>query len=254
MFGNSLWDYINAPRVGFQGVWSVGLGVLDAPTPSVLPDIWVQLESKVPVLALSPLLSTNKLLTGITLSDGQVTALGGGGYTVPLPVEHQARSVGLETLPVLNDKALFNARLVWHTFNASLFTLDGNPYVVSTPAAQNVVAQKSVVADWTVPNLLVPSILTAKTTWFPFMTPVGDRLAVGVTQANNAALMTQVLSKKVTTGVATWLVRNAVAMPNVIIDGGGRNTRSRLPRRPNASNSSPTSDPVSESGPEETSS
>jgi hypothetical protein len=248
MYGHSLWEYINVPRVGFQGVWDDTGSVLEGPTPSVLPDIWVQMESREHILAMSPMLSTNKLLTGLHLDDGQVTPLGGGSYTVPLTIETQPREVGLNTIPLLDDRMLFNARLVWHTFTAGLFTLDGNAYTVSVPAVGNVVAQKSIRPDWTVPNLLNPSVLTAKTTWFPFMTPDGLRLAVGVTQANGAALMTQIMGQKTTTGVATWLVRNAHAMPNAIVDGGGRNTTSRIPKRRNMGNSLPNSGPASEVG------
>jgi len=141
---------------------------------------------------------------------------------------------------------LFNNRLVWHTFQASLYTINGSVYTTSTPSTGQVVVQKAIIADWTVPNLLLPSILTAKTTWFPIMTPIGLRLSVGVTAANGAALMTQIMARKTTTGVATWLIRNAVAYPNVIVSGGGGNKVNRIARRSKTLNSSTDSAPASE--------
>jgi hypothetical protein len=248
MFGHCLWEYINAPRVGFQAVRSRTGVALSGVTPCVLPDITVQTESRLHILALSPMLSTNKMLTGVAVDDGQVTALGGGSYTVPLTIETQARSVGLETIPLLDDRCLFNARLVWHAFPSNLYTLDGTVFSTGVVGSGNIVAQKSIVADWTVPHLLPPSILTANTVWMPFMTPDGRRLAVGVTQIAGAALMTQIMGQKTTTGVATWLIRNAHAMPNTIVDGGGRNKISRIPRRQDAGNASPSSVPVSDAG------
>lgn len=254
MYGHTIWDYINVPRVGFQGVYSTAGAVLNTPIPCVLADIWIQMESRHHIMAFTPMLSTNKQLTGVHLADGQVTALGGGGYTVPIPIDTQARSVGLDTLPLLDDRVVFNSRLVWHTFPASLYTLDGNIYAVSTVASGRVVSQKAVTADWTLTNLLSSGILTAKTAWFPFMNLLGLRLAVGVSQANNAALMTQIMAAKTTTGVACWLIRNAMAMPNVIVDGGGANRVSRLPRRRRQENSLPSSETASEAGPKEGSS
>lgn len=245
MYGHSLWEYLNAPRVGFQGAYTL-TGPLDGCTPCVLPDIWVQLESWVRTYAHTPMLSSNKLLTGIHLDKGQVTPLNAGSYTVPVPIENQARAVGLGTVPLLDDRALFNARLVWHTFAASLYTLDGSVYNVSVPPSQNVISQKAVVPDWTVPNLLDPSVLTAKTTWFPFMDASGNRLVVGVSAANGASLMTQIMGQKTTTGVACWLVRNARAMPNVVVDGGGANSRSLIPPRPGLKNDSPVSSAAEE--------
>lgn len=250
MFGHYLWEKLNSPRVGFQAVWSAAGAALEAPTPSVLADIWVQLNSQDNTMAFTPMLSTNKMLTGVHLDDGQVTPLGAGSYTVPLTIETQPREVGLDTIPLLDDRMLFNARLVWHTFNANLYTLDGVLYNVSTVASGNVVAQKSVVGDWTLNAILTPSVLTAKTTWFPFMTPIGLRLAVGVTAVNGANLMTQIMASKTTTGVATWLIRNARAMPNTIVDGGGRNKTSRLARRNKPENSSPSSEAAASAGEE----
>jgi hypothetical protein len=221
MYGHTIWEMINSPRVGFQGVWTAGTGVLETPTPSVLADIWVQLGTCERTLAMTPMLSSNKLLTGVPLKDGAVVPLGAGAYTTPIPVGMQGREVLLNSRPRVNDAHLFNQRLVWHTFPAALYTLDSNVYAVSSVPSTEVVAQKPVIADWTVPNLISDSILTAKTTWIPLMTSDGLRLAVGVSAANGAALMTQILSKRQTTGVACWLVRNAHAMPNVIVDGGG---------------------------------
>jgi hypothetical protein len=247
MFGFTMWDYINVPRVGFQGVWTAA-GVLQMPIPSVLPDIWVQTNLAQACIAFTPMLSSNKLLTGIHVEKAEVIPVGGGGYTVPVTLENQGREVGLDVVPVFDDRAKFNARLVWHTFTADLYTHDGNVYAVSTVTSPNVVTQKSVVADWTVPNLLLPGVLTAKTSWMPFMTPAGLIVSVGVSAANGAALMTQIMGQKNITGVATWLIRGASAYPNVIISPGGRNTISKIPSRPGLGNSSASSVPASEAG------
>jgi 8-oxo-dGTP pyrophosphatase MutT (NUDIX family) len=248
MFGYTIWDYINAPRVGFQGVLSIAGVELNTPIPSILADIWVQFESELNTLATTPMLSSNKLLTGVRDEGSQVVPLGAGGYTIPIPIDMQPRAVALDSIPLLVDKMTFNSKLVWHTFTSSLYTLDGNVYATSTIASGNRVVQRKVVADWTVPNLLVSSTLTAKTAWMPIMTLTGLRVAVGVSAANNANLMTQIMAKKTTTGVATWLVRGAHAMPNTIVEGGGGNKQSRLIQRPNPKNSSGSSGPASDAG------
>jgi hypothetical protein len=248
MFGFTIWDYLNTPRTGFQGVLSAAGAELLTPKPCVLADIWVQIESYLPTMALTPLLSVAKMLTGIPLSDGNIVPLAAGGYCVPVPISQQAREVGLRTVPEINEKALFNSRLVWHTFPSSLYTLGGALYNTSTIATGNVVAQKSVRADWTIGALLNPTVLTANTRWMPFMNNLGQRLAVGVTAANGAALMSMITSKKSTTGVATWLVRGANAMPNVIVDGGGMNTQNKMARRRMPGNAQAILDPVSEDG------
>jgi hypothetical protein len=248
MFGFTIWDYLNTPRTGFQGVLSAAGAELLTPKPCVLADIWVQIESYLPTMALTPLLSVAKMLTGIPLSDGNIVPLAAGGYCVPVPISQQAREVGLRTVPEINEKALFNARLVWHTFPSSLYTLGGALYNTSTIATGNVVAQKSVRADWTIGALLNPTVLTANTRWMPFMNNLGQRLAVGVTAGNGAALMSMITSKRSTTGVATWLVRGANAMPNVIVDGGGMNTQNKMARRRMPGNAQAILDPVSEDG------
>jgi hypothetical protein len=251
MYGDYLWEKINSPRVGFQGVWSVAGAVLELPTPSVLPDIWVQMTSKDITLAFSPMLSTNKQLTGIYIDGSGAIQLGAGGYTVPVPREYSGHDIGIDTVPVINDKSLFNSRLAWHVYAASLYTFDNAIYNVSTVASGNVVAQKGVVADWTVPDLMLPSILTAKTTWMPFFTIDGRRLAVGVTALNGGTLLANVMSKSNYTGVASWLVKGAHAMPNAVIQGGGDNFRLLLKGRPRPSNSLPSYEAVAPAGQED---
>lgn len=54
--------------------------------------------------------------------------------------------------------------------------------------------------------------------------------------------MTQVMSKRTTTGVATWLIKGARAMPNQIVDGAGGNQMFCLAMQPFAENGSPVSE------------
>lgn len=82
------------------------------------------------------------------------------------------------------------------------------------------------------------------------MTPSGLRLTVGVSALNGSALMTQIMAGKQVTGVATWLLRKAVGMPNTIIDGGGGNKVSKLKRYRQPKNSSPSYGPASDAGEE----
>jgi len=248
MFGNTLWDYINAPQVGFQSVYNGADVALTLCTPAVLPDIWVQLNMDPKTLSFTPLLSTNKFLTGVSLPNGQVTPFGAGSYMSPMLISEQPRAIGLDSVPTLNDATLFNARLTWHRFPAQMFDLAGVAVVAGVPAASNVVAQKSVIDDWTMDNLLTPSILTANTRWFPYMDLNGNRLAVGVTAANGATLMTQIMGRRITTGVATWLLKGANAVPNNIVTAGGGNTVSRIPTRRGRLNLSSSSEQDSEYG------
>jgi hypothetical protein len=254
MYGHSLLEYINTPRRGMLAPQSLASGGMNGCTPCVLADIWVQTESRDLILGLSPLLSSNKCLTGVTLERGQVTGLGAGSYSTPISIDHQAVEVGLDTVPLIDERALFNARLAWNTFACRIYTLLGNLTTDFVPESVYIVGQKYVTPDWTLENLLVPSILTSKTTWFPFMDSTGRRLVVGVTAANGAAQMTQIMAKKTTTGVATWMLRNASAVPNTVVDGGGTNRVSKITKRVTAENSLPSSEAASEPGPDQQSS
>jgi len=248
MWGNTIWDYINAPKVGFASVLdSAGLE-LTSITPCILPDVWVQLNSEVKCLEFTPMLSTNKMLTGVVIPNGQVTPLAGGSYLSPMTIESQPRAIGLETIPRLHSETLFNARLTWHVFASNMYLLDGTIYAVGIPVSTATVSQKSVLPDWTVSNLLTPSILTANTRWMPYMTSDGLRIGVGVTAANGATLMTQIMGRRITTGVAAWLLHGVTAVPNAIVTAGGSNTQSRIARRPGNLNSSASSNQPSEEG------
>jgi len=250
MYGNTIWHYLNVPVVGFQRVHDEGGNRLNTPTPCVLADIWLQLQIVTPSRATSPFLAGIKNLTGLKVADGQVTALGGGSYSTPIATSQIAREVALDTIPLLDDDQLFNQRLVFHRFTADLYTLNGNVWNTSTVGSGSVVSQKWCVSDWTTTNQLNCTILTSNTRWMPFMTPSGLRLTVGVSALNGSALMTQIMAGKQVTGVATWLLRKAVGMPNTIIDGGGGNKVSKLKRYRQPKNSSPSYGPASDAGEE----
>jgi hypothetical protein len=221
MWGYTVWSYMNAPRVGFRGVWSTALAELTTPIPCILPDVWSQLFSKKRTLAFSPFISPLKKMIGIQEKDAQVTALGAGGYTIPANVQSQAREIGLNTIPLANDVEVFNARWVWHVFNSSLYTLDNNIWAISTVASTNVVGQKFVQNDYTIQNLTTASVPSAKTNWMPYNTSTGLRLLVGVTAANNASLMTQIMVGRAFTGLTTWVFNKVSVMPNVVVGADG---------------------------------
>jgi hypothetical protein len=148
---------------------------------------------------------------------------------------------------MLDDKAMFNAKLVWNIFNSTLYKLDGTVYNTAVPLSGYVVAQKYILPDWTVPALVQPNLVTSKTTWIPYMNIDGDRLVVGLTAANDAALMTQVMAAKTTSGTQMWLINGSMVMPNNIVMSGGGNTVSRMARRPGSSlNETSSSGPAAE--------
>jgi hypothetical protein len=217
MFGCSIWHLINAPRVGFLGVWSAAGVELTTPIPSILPDVWCQLFSRRRGLAFSPFLSPLKKMVGIQVPNAQVTAIGGGGYTVPAPVEGQAREVGLNMVPVISDSEVFNARLVWHTYAADLYSLDNQVWNVSTVASANIVCQKCLTADLTVPNNRSAILPTAKTNWMPYNTDTGLRLLVGVANPATANAMSQVMDGRAFGGLYTWVFNKVTVMPNIIV-------------------------------------
>jgi hypothetical protein len=202
-------------------------------------------------LAYSPLLSTNKMMTGIHIENASVKTIGAGAFSVPIMNDSVGHDLGIDSLPVINDKCLFNTRLAWHVFTSNLYTFDNAIYNISTVASGNVVAQKTVVADWTVPNQMVPSVLTAKTSWIPFFTIDGRRLVVGVSAANGGSQLANIMAGTEYTGVASWLIKGTNAMPNAVIQGGGGNTQLLLKGRPRASNSSPSYEAVAVAGQEE---
>jgi hypothetical protein len=124
---------------------------------------------------------------------------------------------------------MFNQKLAWHTFTAQMFRMTGLSYAAGLPGSTHVIAQKSVVADWTLAGLLAPGILTAHTRWFPFMTADGQRLVVGVTAANQGELLTRVIAGAAYSAADAWLIRGASAEPVAFIDGGGDNTVDFIP-------------------------
>jgi hypothetical protein len=234
MYGNTLYDYPNVPRVGFLAPMdNVGTELVTC-TPCVLPDVWVQINQKIKTSAYMPLLSAQKELTGIPMPAGQVTPLGVGAYSSPILITSQARAVGLETIPEFNSDSLFNAKLTWNIYTSDLYLLDGTVYATSTPQSTWVIAQKSVLPDFTILALLLPGLLTSKSTWMPYMNIDGDRLVVGVTAANGAANLTQVMSGRAISGTAMWLINGSYVMPNTVVMSGGSNTVSRMVRRPGA--------------------
>lgn len=185
--------------------------------PCALPDIWAQITLEKLPLAAVPFLVPNKRMTGITSSEDQVTALGAGDYTVPALIERQARSISINAVPQINDREVWNSRVVWHAFNSNLYTLDGNVFAASTPAANSICVQKYTVPDWTVPNQVAPGVLNAVTGWMPCITADGRNLLVGVTAANGADLMTRVMAKIQPTQLPTWIFSDKPVMPNVIV-------------------------------------
>jgi hypothetical protein len=247
-YGYTLYDRINVPIVGFAGPYTYAGVEQDAATPCILPDVWYQLTCHGCYLANCQMLSSNKRLTGITIPDGQITPLGGGSYTTPCPRDLQAREVSLSSKPKLNDAMLFNQRQVWNSFAASIYTMNGVIYAGAVPATSTYPAQRFVTPDWTNASNVPPSRLTAKSTWIPFMTVDGLRLMVGVTAANGAALMSQIMAKATSNGLPMWLLRDVTVMPNTIVDGGGYATEDWVPSRRSLKNDSTSSVPDSAVG------
>lgn len=217
MWGLSVWSYINAPRVGFANTWSIAQAEITTPIPCILPDIWSQLFTKKRTLAFSPFISPLKKMVGIQEPGCQVTALGAGSYSIPASVESQAREVGLNTVPLIDDVEVFNARWVYHMFNANLYTLDGNVWAISTITSPNLLCQKYCRQDYTVPNLIIPSIPMAKTNWMPYNSSTGLRLLMGVTAGNNANLMSQIMDGRAFATLTSWVFNKVTVMPNTII-------------------------------------
>lgn len=246
MYGNTIYDYPNTPRVGYLSPITVDGDRLDGIGMCILADIWTQLNIKVKTLEMAPLLSSQKFMTGIPLTSGGVINLGAGSYMAPLTQMASFRDIALDTLPEIDSATLWNTRLVWHTFNSSLYTLDGNVYNVDVPPPNTIICQRAIFIDFSVAANVLPSLLTAHTSWFPYMTPDGRKLGIGVTAANNAARMTQVMSKRTTTAAAMWMVNGSYVMPNTIQSAAGSNTVSRLIRRPARGNASSSRLPASE--------
>jgi hypothetical protein len=247
LWGNTLWAYINSPRIGFAAPVDLArVGALTSCQPCVLADVWMQLKLQ-PHLLWAPALSQYKKLTGLHDPEAALVPLGAGGYTTPVRNDQSAREVQLNSVPEISAVDYWNQKLVWHSFTASLYSFDGNVYAAGVPASTHVIGQKLVPTDWTTVNLIGPSILRANTHWMPFMTPGGLRVAVGVTGANNAGQMSAVMAGASLGANPAWRLWDVVAMPNVILDGGGgKQRRMGLRRGGEHLNGSSSSDPVPE--------
>lgn len=219
MLGKTLWHYMNAPRVGFQGVYSVAGVVLNTPIPCIIPDIWSQLFSTKRTLAFAPFIPPLMKMVGLCRDNAQVTAFDAGGYMIPVSVKGQAREISINSSPTIDDYEVYNARLVYHSFVSDLYTLDGNVWAISTVTSPNLVSQKYVQPDYTVPQLVVASVPVSKTNWMPYNTSTGLRLLVGVTAANNANRMTQVMDGRSFASLSCWVFNNINVQPNAIVGG-----------------------------------
>jgi hypothetical protein len=244
MYGFMLWEQINAPRVGFQSVWSLEtFGQLHTPTPCVLADIWCQIGFQRPVRAYSAFLPPNARQVGLDHPDSVAIGFAGTTWCVPCPRELQAHTVSLDDIPSLPDHVIFNNRLVWHTFRSQLYTMDGNVYNNSTVGPTQLVCQRVVTPDIWTPNLVGFNILRANTAWQPCMLPDSRRVVVGVTAADNSAGMLQVMSGLTQTATQVWLIQDKAVRP-VYINPGPATGKSRFQSRPKASNSSSGSGPA----------
>jgi len=116
---------------------------------------------------------------------------------------------------------VWNSRLVWHAYEANLYTMDQTEYVTDIIATTNVLAQKFVVPDWTLIGESVnSSILSARTAWMPALTPDGEQLLVGVGASEGALGMLAVVAGAAFQTLAAWVTNYQTAMP-IALTGQG---------------------------------
>jgi len=138
---------------------------------------------------------------------------------VPTVAERQARNIGLQSLPNVDDREVFNGRLALAALHGEAFTTDGNAFATSIPAVDEVVHQRRIIPDFTLPNYVHSRVITAITTWFPVITTTGLNLVVGVTNANGADLMTAVMAGRAFAAAETYVWPSREIYPNTIIGG-----------------------------------
>lgn len=249
-FGYSLYSYRNppqggtaaAPGNGIAGVYVAGPAEAINVVPQPLADVWFLLTViKVPKSMQAWPVPLNRP-TGLADGNTSVMAWAAGGKSVPTVADRQARNIGLQSLPNVDDAEVFNGRLALAALNGDAFTTDGNAFAVSIPAVNTIVHQRRVIPDWTLPNYVHSRIVTAATTWFPVVSTTGLNLVVGVTNANGADFMTQVMSGRAFAAAETFVWPDREIMPNTII-GGEVNTDDGMtesyPSTPDALNSEP---------------
>jgi hypothetical protein len=208
-----------APGNGFAGVYDGTPVELTNVIPSIIADIWFLMNArKFPKAMQTWPVPVNKPC-GLTDSNHQVMAWAAGGKSTPVTAVRSQRNYGTNSLPVADDIEIFNARLAWHGLNGQFFTTDGNAFAVSVPAVNTFVTQRRITPDFTLPNYVHSRIATANTNWIPFLETGGLMLTIGVTNANGADLMTQVMAGRAFTSIESYIWPGREIMPNTIIGG-----------------------------------
>lgn len=253
MFGVSLLETINPPPSGIQYVFGqLEVGSDNPPIPllppSVLADVWIQMLLRCQLTAYTPFIASKLGTSGLDPGSGSMKYTISGGRTVCIPDGYQGDTVGFEVFPEFLDSYMFNQRLIFHTVDSSFFFHNGEALHLGNVYPHWRLCQKSVPPDWTVPHVLHPSLLTAKTNCIPICTATGRRISVGTDQAN-LITMSNILSQANPVVTGGWLLRSAKVIPNVVDMGAGGRKGCPWPTVYTMGNSSPSSETASVPGP-----
>lgn len=223
LYGTTIWSSINVPRIGFLGAYDL-LGVNTRfYIPSVLPDVWLLSTATVVPKRWSPLLGTNRDMTGIHDEGLRINTLPGLISTPPIVIDGSPTTMAIHEVVVQSDVQRWNSKLASQVFISSIYNYNG----VLQRALYDMVGRQirvcqvmPIVSDWTCVNVAARgSIIVANTDLIPVIDDDGNKLYTAVTQAA-ADQMTRVMAGIISTSTEAWAWKGAKILPLRINIGG----------------------------------
>lgn len=175
LVGNTVFDYMAAPRTTRCTVISTAGVALTNCCPVILPDVWVYQTAKcVPRGLMSyPPQNNEKSTTGLVAADYAAIIAAGAAYYGPMLRTSSWRNALKQTdTRDDTDEEIWNARLVVVLAAGAIMRDAASGVVANSPAAGQAPKAAILTADYTVPNLTT-GLRSASTFWIPRVLPDG---------------------------------------------------------------------------------
>lgn len=167
--GNTVFDYMAAPLVTRNTVFSTAGAALGNCVPVFLPDVWIHQTARTVPRALKsyPPQNNQDSTTGL-ITDDYRTVISGGGTAYGPMLRGSTPKNALRQVDTRDDtdEEIWNARLVVVLGVAVTMRDMANNVIANSPAAANFPKAQFVTADYTVPGLST-GLRAASTFWLP---------------------------------------------------------------------------------------
>lgn len=240
--GCTIYDLFCLPPAGYLSDYVVaGAARLGLSIPQNLPDVWLQLQLKENVLALTPLLSPGNQLMGLPFEAQAFRT--GAQYYAPQMKKFTENYIYTDAEPELVDEYIFNMRLAV-TVSDFVGVRDFLENLMPGTVGLGQTLQPGIppVDQWMAAPINAASHLAGSTLWMPFVTTDGKRTSVAIaTNQGDSQLLSQLWAGNATTGVAAWDIGGGHFAPLLRI---GPQQSHRIARASRALKDSPASAPA----------